>query len=427
MKVKRIALFGNFGQLNLGNECTLQAMIENIRLHLRGADMFIICTEPQDAGARHGLPAIPMSTQYVAQDSKDYEPKRRDVISRLLSLLFIRIPVELGGWFSAFRVLKDTEMLIMPGTSFLSDPGTGGFPYEVFKWSLVAKLRRCKVCIVSVGAGLIRRRLTRWFIKCALSLADYRSYRDDISKSRLESIGFNCIDDHVFPDLAFSVANSILPEPGNAEDEQRTIGVGIMDYYGPRGRYKRSGQLEYDRYMDKMTDFIMYLLGNRYRVRILHGDLRYDEFPRRDLKVRLQKRGIKICESDIIDEDMHSVADLLKQLASTDIVVSPRYHNLVLAIMLGKPVVSISYDEKNDYLLKAFDLQNYCQPIDQLDVEKLIRQLEDLQGDYKQFQSFVAHKTVEQRMKLKQQYEKMFAAFKSNGESLPCLPKNELV
>ena len=60
-------------------------------------------------------------------------------------------------------------------------------PYSLFKWVLMAKLRRCRVLFVSVGAGPIDRTLGRILVKATLSLADYRSYRDEASSDCLRS------------------------------------------------------------------------------------------------------------------------------------------------------------------------------------------------------------------------------------------------
>jgi hypothetical protein len=49
-------------------------------------------------------------------------------------------------WLKAFQILKETSMLIVPVTGLLTDVyGLKNWgAYSVFKWSLVAKLRRCK-------------------------------------------------------------------------------------------------------------------------------------------------------------------------------------------------------------------------------------------------------------------------------------------
>ena len=44
--------------------------------------------------------------------------------------------------------------------------------------------------------------------------------------------------------------------------------------------------------------------------------------------------------------------DVMQQMADTDIVVATRYHNVVCALRMSKPTISIGYAEKNDALLR---------------------------------------------------------------------------
>ena len=73
----------------------------------------------------------------------------------------------------------------------------------------------------------------------------------------------------------------------------------------------------------------------------------------------------------VVAEPVHSVQDLLRQLAQTDVVVATRFHNVLLALLVEKPVISISYNQKNDDLMAEMGLGAFCQPIDELDVERL--------------------------------------------------------
>ena len=47
MKPVRISLYGHFGAGNLGNECTLQAVIEQTLRHRPNAQMLCFCTNPK--------------------------------------------------------------------------------------------------------------------------------------------------------------------------------------------------------------------------------------------------------------------------------------------------------------------------------------------------------------------------------------------
>ena len=47
---------------------------------------------------------------------------------------------------TATHAIVRTDALVVPGTGFLTDAATGpfGWPYDIFKWSLLAKLCGCK-------------------------------------------------------------------------------------------------------------------------------------------------------------------------------------------------------------------------------------------------------------------------------------------
>jgi polysaccharide pyruvyl transferase WcaK-like protein len=80
----------------------------------------------------------------------------------------------------------------------------------------------------------------------------------------------------------------------------------------------------------------------------------------------------------IIAEDARSLSDVMRQIATTDIVIASRVHNLVCALKLGLPAISVSYAKKNDELLREAGLGEFRQHIDELDAELLIRQFTKL-------------------------------------------------
>ncbi len=399
----KIALWGLFGQQNIGNECTLQALAFNVQRLLPDSQLFIVCTEPEDASERHGLPAIAMRAPTSAVQGN--EPRSGNIIQKAFRVLLRRIPTEIRGWFNAYRALKGTDMLAMTGTGMLTDFGTSAFnyPYEILKWTLVARLRRCKVRFISVGVGPLRQPLSRRFIKWALSLADYRCYRDDVSRARLADHGFERDDDQIFPDLAFSLPDSLFMQSSRGKTKP-TIGVGVMNYHGAFGVQQDAGET-YSTYLDKTSDFIAWLVENDYSVRILHGDMRYDAQPRQDLRKRLEKRGFKYGDGQIEDDDVSSVSELIDQLADVNLVVSPRFHNLILAMMFGTPVISLSYDPKNDALLEGIGLGGYSQSIDELSVDRLIQQFNKILRNRRKLSNTLQHVLSDYRNSLEKQYQ----------------------
>src|SRR5216684_4956249 len=59
-----ITFFGNFGTGNLGNECTLRAIVQNTRKHLPTAVVNCVCTGPKETTETHGIPAFLISYRF---------------------------------------------------------------------------------------------------------------------------------------------------------------------------------------------------------------------------------------------------------------------------------------------------------------------------------------------------------------------------
>src|SRR5215472_2380724 len=113
-KRAKVAFFGIFGIQNLGNECTLESILHNVRECLPGAEIFAISFDPDDTSRRHHLPAIAVS----AQNFKGVAGSGG--FSKLLRLCR-RVPGELGDWFKAVRALRGTDLVVMTGTGMLTD------------------------------------------------------------------------------------------------------------------------------------------------------------------------------------------------------------------------------------------------------------------------------------------------------------------
>jgi len=299
-------------------------------------------------------------------------------------------------------------MFIVPGTQFLSDNLTGpfGWPYMAFKWSIAAKLRRCKLLFVSVGVGPLRHPLSRFFVKCVLLLADYRSYRDDLSRQYMRRIGFDSTHDPVYPDLAFSLPMPPIPREGHCTTGKPVIAVGVKDYHGQYGPWPLQHHPDdiYRHYLDKVTAFVAWLLEHLYTVRLVIGDASYDTQVLADLRKSLNERNVKHENLQVIDEPIESLEQLVSQLATSNIVVSPRFHNVVLGLLLNKPVISLSYHDKFVSLMDGVGLAKYCQPIDHLDVDELIDQFIEIEKNAEDLRPFISQKTEEYRKALDKQY-----------------------
>jgi polysaccharide pyruvyl transferase WcaK-like protein len=176
-----------------------------------------------------------------------------------------------------------------------------------------------------------------------------------------------------------------------------------MDYYGSR-RTPGRGEGVYRGYVEKMAEFVEWLLDRGYTVELLIGDLTYDTRVRQDVRRRLQERNPARGKAKLVEAPISSAEDLVAQLARTDVVVATRFHNILLALMLDKPVVALSYHEKIASLMRGVGLGEFCQDVDGLDVQKLVDQFTRLERNATAASSTIGRKRAEYRRALDEQY-----------------------
>ncbi len=399
----RIAFFGHFDGSNFGNESSLCAILYHLRRFHPEAKITCICSGPGATAATYQVAAIPLRRKTFADT---WAPRHR--LLRLLRRALVMLVDEPVQLVSTFSQIRRMDMLIVPGTGLLTDAyGLSAWgPGTLFRWSLLAKLCRCKLLLVSVGAGPFYSHVGRWLTKSIVRLADFRSYREQSALDHLAAIGSPVAGDSVYPDLAFSLPEAILLRRDIPDNSRSVVGLGVMEY---AGRYSVSNPTNatYVAYLDHFSTFAKWLLGRGHHVRLLGGDLA-DNHTRQELKDLLRDRTSSCEEKRIIDGPLHSVEDLLAHITATDIVVATRFHNVLFALLCRKPVVAISFHHKCRSLMGAVGLEKYCLDINDFNADRLIEAFVDLQKNSANVIVQIAERTLQFRDALDQQYQTIF-------------------
>jgi polysaccharide pyruvyl transferase WcaK-like protein len=398
---KKIAFFGHFDGTNFGNESSLQATLHHLRRFHPEADVICICSDPLLTASTYHVRALPFSG-VLRTPWNPKSPLKR--LARKIGTA-LRQPFQ---WVKCIRSIRGTEMLLVPGTGLLTDAyGLRGWgPYGLLKWSLIARACGCKVALVSVGAGPIHSMVGRWCVGLVISLSEFRSYRDIPSLRYLEDIGIARDGDAIFPDLAFSLPDCMIPHCKRAGADRPVVGLGVMDY---SGTYHAGGSTEpaFQGYLETLAESSRWLLDRGYNIRLLSGDL-VDSHARRAFRgVLKDKLPTHDCDR-IIDEPVASVADLLLQIASTDFVVATRFHNIVFGFLCGKPVISISFHHKCESLMGMMGMSDYCLEMGGLKADRLIDTLRHIEANADAVRHSVRDRTTAFRQALDEQYAMLF-------------------
>lgn len=351
-----IALFGLFGSGNTGNDGSLEAMLSTIKRRCGEADVLCICGEPDNIMRSFGMPATPIYGNYSGN----------------------ALVAKLANLFRPYQELRGCKLLIIPGTGALDDFGTGwsGLPLAFFVWCLAARLRGAEVAFVSIGAGPIRHPLSRRLFKAAIGMARYRSYRDRISKNFLQGIGFAAAADPVYPDLAFALPTPPDQRGAAGKNASLAVGLGVMTYQGWRND-PHKGAATYSNYLAKISRFALWLLDQGHTIRLLMGD-GTDQRAIDDVQRFVAEHRPSLPADHLHVAKCSTLHDLMCEIVETDVVVATRFHNIVCALKLGRPVLSIGYADKNDALMAEVGLARFCQAMKSLDVDLLIQHFTEL-------------------------------------------------
>jgi len=418
IKPARISLYGNFGAGNLGNECTLQAVIEQILQRWPDAQLLCFCTNPQDVQTRHNIAAFPSEAVNRIATERSGSNVRWGQFTRIFRIIFQRIPLEVVHWIKCLSAVGRSDMLIVAGTGIIADYMCGplGWPYDIFKLSMLASLCRIKLVFLSVGAGPICHPLSRWFLKRSLAVAHHRSYRDEASKRCLEEIGFNTDCDIVCPDVVFGLLQANLISGARA-NKGRIVGLGLKDY----GATERLKPEKFREYLETMAAFVSWLLGRGYDVRLLIGDVRYDGWVIEEFVDLLKRQNIPTGAPRLIAEPAASVKELLRQIGETEAVISPRYHNLVIALIQNKPVIALSDHAKLDSLVTDFGLAQYRVSLAGLSARGLIDKFKQLEDNLEQLIPYIKAGSDKYRRAVDVQYVTILPGPNSAGRTAEAL------
>jgi polysaccharide pyruvyl transferase WcaK-like protein len=403
----RVGLFGGVGSGNIGNDASAEALLRYLRADHPDAILDAMCSGPEWVSSRYGIDAIPWQ----------WYQKRERQASGVLASAF----KALGKAVDVFRTaswVRCHDVVIVPGVGVLEATmpkvRPWGTSYAMFLVCASGRLFGTKVALVNVGASPISQRLTRWLSTSAARLAFYRSYRDTMSSDAMRERGLDTSQDDIYPDFVFSI-----PAPPYEPGDPQTVGLGVMDYYGTVDDRAQAGEL-HACYVDKMKLFVRWLVDNGRRVRLFVGDTNgSDGGVVHEILADLRESRPALDPTQVIAEPLSTYADLVLAMQEVGSVVAMRYHNVLCALRLCKPTISIGYSSKNDALMADMGLAEFCQAARSLDVGRLIEQFTEAECRSAQLRQTLAGRNAASEQLLVEQFAKLSVLLFPVARQLP--------
>jgi polysaccharide pyruvyl transferase WcaK-like protein len=439
----RVGILGHVGNENLGDEAIIAAVIQNIRRRWPGAEIRGFTLVPTDTEERHGVPSFPIrrgaGPRHLAEspDGESIAPGQPTDTSLLhrLKELVKTVPVLASVARRTLRVLeavpeigreasfllgcrqhtKELDLLIFAGSHQLNDfvGGPWHYPYTVLKWTLLARAAGAKVVFLSLGAGPIETWLGRSFIRRALKLSSYRSYRDETSKQVVDTLHV-FETDKVVPDLAFSLDSPVLSKEA-APSRTPVVGINPLPLYSDY--WYMTDERKYETYVGKLASFADWLVDRGCEVRFIPTQLKVDPAVIDDVRRRMTKNASPECGKLIIEPTIHSLDDLLSAISELDFMVATRYHGILLSLALHKPVLAIAYHEKSRDLMNWLGLGDYVIDGATFTVEALTERFPLLEKESRSIASSLRQQTPDFQSSVQAQYDEVFKLMEEMPET----------
>jgi polysaccharide pyruvyl transferase WcaK-like protein len=107
---------------------------------------------------------------------------------------------------------------------------------------------------------------------------------------------------------------------------------------------------------------------------------------------------------------VENVAALMGLLASCDAVVAARFHGVLLAHVVGCPVIAVSHERKVATLMSELGHDAYCAPIDELDPAAASARLGDVLADRDAISAHIREVAADHRRRVDAQFDRVFGA-----------------
>jgi polysaccharide pyruvyl transferase WcaK-like protein len=368
----RVAFYGFLGSGNIGNDASFETVLEWLRLKYPRIDVRCITIAPEAIEARYGVPSVALSAGPRPGRGKAAAAAAK-VAGRLAD-----IPRSLA-------LARSADVVIVPGMGVLEESFATrpwGLPAWMLMTAAACRLLRRPFVLLDVGAEPAVNPVTRRMFVAIANLAAHVSYRDQLSADAMRAAGAREAD-AMSPDLAFahSASTHVEPEPGH-------IVIGVLAYYGPSDDPVQ-GVAVRRRYVELMSDVVCRLTGAGDRVVLLGGD-RVDTSVAQEIRDSVRRARRDLPDHAVTVRDVTTFTELTSELARAEAVVASRFHNLIAALRLARPTVSVGYAEKSAELMRAVGLTDFHQAIDDLDADKLMAQLTAVRAEGKALSEQIA-------------------------------------
>jgi polysaccharide pyruvyl transferase CsaB len=347
----KIVISGYYGFDNAGDEAMLRAIVESFRRQSNLARITVLSANPRK------------TEQYNDVTGVDR-----------MSLGQVR------------KAISEADLVISGGGSLFQDVTSRRSIYYYLSIIALAKLYRKKTMIYAQGIGPIKRKIAQFFTRLLLNQVSLITVRDEKSAEELLKL-------KIRPDLIRVTADPVLAFPPQSRKEgERLLALeGIpLDSSRPLIGVSVREWKQFGGYKTALAQCCRDLVAKLNAV-IIFIPMHFPE----DVETSNQVREM-IGEGAYVLQREYGAEQMIGIIGCCVLLIGVRLHALIFAVLMGVPVIGLSYDPKVDGFLDSLHL-NSVGHIGQLNSAELYRAIEYTYNNREQLKRELLIKTGELR------------------------------
>ncbi|MBN2306716.1 polysaccharide pyruvyl transferase family protein [Candidatus Peregrinibacteria bacterium] len=325
----KIAVIGNYGATNIGDDAILTALLKE----LAGHKVTVFSAYPEMTKPLFGTQAAPLFPLGIRS-------------------------IYRNGFRESFHALKKSDVVILGGGGLFQD----SYLFACFLWAwqiLWVKLLSKPLFICATGIGPLKTRIGRFLTRWAYHQANVVTVRDQYSAEILRKIGFKG-EIHVTADPVF-----LFKKPNFTQN--RSKGTYIISLR-PWLKYK-------PKILSVFTAFLQELKESKHAEFIFVSMQQIKEHDMQMIEPLVSKLGGELYLPN-------HFADLLQIMETAEFAIGMRYHFMIAAILTQTPLLPVSYAPKTEEIFEESELRTYVSQVSELSGEKLKEDLKRLSLGY---------------------------------------------
>ena len=316
----RIAIFGSYGQGNIGDEAIADGIAKIMKQAVPGTTLVLFSHQSSSINEKHS----------------GFETIRPMIASGLRSLWH---QLNNGEWHTNMQVLKTCDWIMIGGGGIFHDQEIGQKGLSpLFIWwlrTILFKLLGKKIAIVAVGIGPIKHRLSYWWLKGILKRAEIITVRDENSEIIAKGLTTKTIT--ILPDPVWG----LLPAP-KSKSTSGTLGINI------RANHRFPNQ----ELVKRLINIIDSITPQIPFKNILLVPFAFHNPDDRELMNEVASIIATHTHVPVTIATETSIEDIYHKVAHLDYFIATRFHSYIFATSADTPCALLSYSDKTDQISK---------------------------------------------------------------------------